>query len=239
MPADTSSANIVSVSGVTHRYSGVLALENVSLSVPRGAFMAIFGPNGAGKSTLGMILGGMLQPTAGQATRPDPADRIALVPEGRRLFGQLSVRDNLILGAYGARASRAESLRRLDEVMVLMPKSIQDGVERQAVTLSGGERQMLALGRALMARPQAIVLDEPSLGLAPVLIDKVYEVLDDLHRKGTTIVVIEQMATWAAAHAQTMAVIDRGRIVYQGAASGDAADAALRAGYVGEAGAVA
>lgn len=229
---------IVSASGVTHRYSGVLALENVSLSVPRGAFMAIFGPNGAGKSTLGMILGGMLQPTSGKVAKADPKERIALVPEGRRLFGQLSVRDNLILGGYGAKASRAETLRRLDDVMRLMPRSIQDGIERQAVTLSGGERQMVALGRALMAQPQAIVLDEPSLGLAPVLIDKVYEVLDGLNRQGTTIVVIEQMATWAATHAQTMAVIDRGRIVYQGAASGEAADAALRAGYVGEATAV-
>ena len=229
---------IVEVRGVSHRYSGVLALHEVSLAVPRGSFMAIFGPNGAGKSTLGLILGGMLKPSSGEVRRPDPAARIALVPEGRRLFGQLSVHDNLMLGGYGAKASRHETRRRIEEVLLLMPQSIRDGLERPAVTLSGGERQMLALGRALMARPDAIVLDEPSLGLAPVLIDRVYEVLADLHAGGTTILVIEQMATHAIEHAQSMAVLDRGRIAYRGAATGEAAERALRAGYVGDAASV-
>lgn len=225
---------IVETRAVSHRYSGVLALQDVSLSIPRGAFLGIFGPNGAGKSTLGLVLGGMLEPSSGEVRRPDMQARIALVPEGRRLFGQLSVRENLMLGGYGARIDARETQRRIAEVLELMPQSIRDGQQRPAVTLSGGERQMLALGRALMARPHAIVLDEPSLGLAPVLIDKVYEVLSALHAAGTTIVVIEQMATHAIEFAKTMAVLNRGRIEYEGPVSGPAAEQALRAGYVGE-----
>ena len=226
---------IVEARSVTHRYSGVLALHEVTLGVPRGIFMAIFGPNGAGKSTLGLVLGGMLRPTQGEVKLSAHECRIALVPEGRRLFGQLSVRDNLMLGGYGARAGRKEIQRRMEGVLALMPQSIRDGLERAAVTLSGGERQMLALGRALMADPDAIVLDEPSLGLAPVMIERTYEVLAQLHGGGTTIVVIEQMATHAIEYASTMAVLDRGRLVYQGTVAGDAAERALRAGYVGDA----
>ena len=235
MNVAASQVSMIEVRGVTHRYSGVLALQDVSMTVPRGEFMAIFGPNGAGKSTLGLLLGGMLEPTGGSVVRTDPSRRIALVPEGRRLFGQLTVRENLMLGGYSVKSGRKATQIRMDRVLSLMPQSICDGLSRAAVTLSGGERQMLALGRALMSEPDAIVLDEPSLGLAPVMIERSYEVLSGLHAAGTTIVVIEQMATHAIEYARTMTVLDRGRVAYLGAATGEAAERALRAGYVGEA----
>ncbi|MFT3818885.1 MAG: ATP-binding cassette domain-containing protein [Rubrivivax sp.] len=224
---------IVEAIDVTHRYAGVLALDRLSIAIARGSFSGIFGPNGAGKSTLSQVLGGMLVPTAGRVTRSSGA-RMALVPEGRRLFGQLSVRENLILGAFANKEGKARTQQRFDEVLALMPASIVQGLARPAVTLSGGERQMLALGRALMSRPDVIVLDEPSLGLAPVMIDRVYEVLSALHRGGATVVVVEQMATHAMDYVDTLFVLDRGRLAYQGPMTGDAAQQALRSGYIGE-----
>jgi branched-chain amino acid transport system ATP-binding protein len=219
--------------GVTHRYAGVLALDGISLRIERGSFSGVFGPNGAGKSTLSLVLGGMLTPTNGSVTRHGGV-RLALVPEGRRLFGQLPVRENLMLGAFAVKESRAQTQARFDEVLQLMPASIAEGLARPAVTLSGGERQMLALGRALMCKPDVVLLDEPSLGLAPVMIDRVYEVLSALHKKGATIVVIEQMATHAMEYVDTMFVLDRGRLAYQGPMSGEVAENALKAGYIGE-----
>jgi len=225
---------VLAAQGITHRYGGVLALQEVSLGIARASFSAILGPNGAGKSTLALLLGGMLEPTSGRVLRTDATVRVGLVPEGRRLFGQLSVRENLLLGGYGAKLDRRTIASRMDEVLTIMPRSLQEALARPAVTLSGGERQMLALGRALMARPDVILLDEPSLGLAPVLIDKIYEVLVELHRQGTTIVVIEQMGTHALEHASALVVLQRGRVVHEGPATGAAAEEALRSGYVGE-----
>jgi len=224
---------IVETFGVTHRYAGVLALDNISLRIERGSFAGVFGPNGAGKSTLSLVLGGMLAPTQGRVVSAGGV-RLALVPEGRRLFGQLSVRENLQLGAFALKEGRAQVNARLDEVLKLMPSSIRDGLARPAVTLSGGERQMLALGRALMCKPDVVLLDEPSLGLAPVMIERVYEVLSALHAKGATIVVIEQMATHAMDYVDSMFVLDRGRLAYQGPMTGEAAERALKAGYIGE-----
>src|SRR5205823_9654452 len=115
------------------RYSGVLALHDVTLAIARGSFSAILGPNGAGKSTLALVLGGMLEPTSGRVLRPDAKARVCLVPEGRRLFGQLSVRENLLLGGYGAGLDRRAIRARIDEVLELMPRSIQEAVEPPAL----------------------------------------------------------------------------------------------------------
>ena len=236
----------IAVSNIVHRYAAVLALNDVSLEVPAGSFTAVLGPNGAGKSTLAQILCGVMHPSRGTVevdgvAHTKPARRafvdkgIVLVPEGRRLFGQLSVRENLVLGAYGARCGRAQTLQRLADTLELMPRSVQDGQDRAAATLSGGEQQMLALGRAIMAAPRAIVMDEPSLGLAPILIDKVYDVLGQLNATGVTVVVIEQVAAHAMRHARSMTVLDRGTIAYSGSVTDAAAAEALQVGYLGHA----
>jgi branched-chain amino acid transport system ATP-binding protein len=233
-------------SDIVHRYAAVLALQGVSLEIEAGSFTAVLGPNGAGKSTLAQILCGNIQPSQGKVVvdggaasgkrhRPFIEQGVVLVPEGRRLFGQLSCRENLILGAYGVHCGRAETQRRLESTLDLMPQAIRDGQQRAAATLSGGEQQMLALGRAMMAAPRAIVIDEPSLGLAPILIDKVYQVLAQLNDTGVTVVVIEQVAAHAMRHARSMTVLDRGRISYAGSVDDQSAAQALQAGYLGRA----
>ena len=231
----------LSARGIVHRYGGVLALDNVSLDIGRGQFVSVLGTNGAGKSTLGLILSGAIAPSKGTVLngeeRPAPRDKlmagVALVPEGRRLFGQLTVRENLLLGGYGAGVPENEAKSLMEEVLGGLPKALREDPSRFAATLSGGEQQMLAIGRALMARPKVLIIDEPSMGLAPILIEQVYSVLRRLHRADTTIVLMEQMATHAVRHSDMLIVLERGRIVYQGAPQGDAANAALIAGYIG------
>ena len=236
----------IEVDDVVHRYAAVLALDGVSLRVERGSFTTVLGPNGAGKSTLAKIMCGVIRPTSGSllidgVAQAQPGRRafidqgVVLVPEGRRLFGQLSVRENLSLGAFGARCSGPEMQRRLERTLELMPQRVKDGQDRAAATLSGGEQQMLALGRAMMAAPRTIVMDEPSLGLAPILIDKVYEVLSQLNAEGVTVVVIEQIAAHALRYSKGLTVLDRGRVVYAGSAQDAAAAEALEVGYLGHA----
>jgi branched-chain amino acid transport system ATP-binding protein len=239
----SASSTLLSVKGVMHRYDGVLALDGVDLEIPAGGFIAVLGPNGAGKSTLAQIVSGALRPERGRLflSGDDVTGRagrqglvnagVALIPEGRRLFGQLTVEENLMLGAYGK--PRAERQARIDKVYELMPEAVRKGKDRAAVTLSGGEQQMLAVGRALMAAPRAIIVDEPSLGLAPILTDRVYEVLAGLRREGVAVVVFEQLATHAMKHADEIVVIDHGRISFRGSVDDDATAEALRIGYLG------
>jgi branched-chain amino acid transport system ATP-binding protein len=225
--------------GLTHRYGAVLALDNVSVEVPIGGFVAVLGANGAGKSTLGLILAGALAPTKG-TVRCGGHNALALgkgisiVPEGRRLFGQLSIRENLLLGGCGGpKSSRAVMRARMEELLKQLPKTLQDDPERKAATLSGGEQQMLAIGRALMSDPQLLVIDEPSLGLAPILVEQVYDTLRSLNKRGVTIVLLEQMAMHAIQNADQLLVLDRGRLIYQGTPHGEEARDALIAGYIG------
>lgn len=236
----------ITIDNVVHRYDAVLALNGVSLHVEPGAFVTVLGPNGAGKSTLAKVLCGVIRPTSGSVTvdgvRQDTPGRrafidqgVVLVPEGRRLFGQMSIRENLMLGAFGARCGGAEMQRRLERTLALMPQRVRDDTRRAAATLSGGEQQMLALGRAMMAAPRTIVMDEPSLGLAPILIDKVYEVLAQLNAQGVTVVVIEQVAVHAMRYSKALTVLDHGRVVYAGSAHDAAAGQALKVGYLGRA----
>ncbi len=232
---------VLSAQDVQHRYGGVLALDNVSVDIGKGSFVSVLGSNGAGKSTLAMILSGLMHPSAGKVSANGAPlngsareQRISLVPEGRRLFGQLSVRENLLLGGYAAGASREEIAARIKVVAGRLPKAVRDDLGRAAATLSGGEQQMLAIGRALMAEPQTLIIDEPSMGLAPILIKQVYEQLADLHDKGVTILLMEQMATNAVRHSDRMIILDRGRVVYSGPPTGDEANAALVSGYIGE-----
>jgi branched-chain amino acid transport system ATP-binding protein len=234
---------LISVSGIEYRYGGVLALQGVDLELPAGGFLAVLGPNGAGKSTLAQIMAGVIRPQRGQlrlegrdmlrkAEREGlVGDGVALIPEGRRLFGQLSVEENLILGAFGQ--TRAETGRGLASTYEMMPKAVRDGRNRSAVTLSGGEQQMLAIGRALMSRPRAIIVDEPSLGLAPVLTDQVYSLFAQLRSTGVAVAVFEQLANNAIGHADLVAIVDRGRVSYRGKARDAATVEALKAGYLG------
>lgn len=237
------SAPLISASGIEHRFDGVLALQGVDLDLVAGGFLAVLGPNGAGKSTLAQIMAGALRPQKGQLQLEGRdvlrkagregfvGDGIALIPEGRRLFGQLSVEENLVLGAFGQ--SRAETVRRLAATYEMMPQAVRDGRLRAAVTLSGGEQQMLAIGRALMARPRALLVDEPSLGLAPVLTDQVYRLFARLRESGVAVTVFEQLANNAIGYADRIAIIDRGQISYRGEARASATVAALKAGYLG------
>ncbi|WP_342363643.1 ABC transporter ATP-binding protein [Terrarubrum flagellatum] len=235
-------APMLAARNIVHRYGGVLALNDVSLEVSRGEFVSVLGANGAGKTTLGLIMSGAMAPTSGEVAcdgspagrRDKPLRGVSIVPEGRRLFGQLTVRENLLLGGYGAGASDAEMRERMSEILASLPKALRDDPGRFAATLSGGEQQMLAIGRALMARPRALIIDEPSMGLAPILIEQVYATLTRLRREGLTIVLFEQMATQAVRHSDRLVVLERGRVVYSGSPRSDAAGAALLAGYIGK-----
>lgn len=244
---ETTGELAIQANKLTHRYSGVLAVDDLSIDIALGSFSAVLGSNGAGKSTLAQILSGMLKPTAGTVRYAglDPStvrlgrglirSRVCLVPEGRRLFGQLTIEENLILGGFGVGLNRAQTRQRMQETIEILPPGLREGMRsRLAGTLSGGERQMLALGRALMADPNIIIIDEPSMGLAPLLIHKVYEVLTTLNQRGVTIVVVEQQATHAIRSADTIHVMERARLIYSGPANTAAAEQALRSGFVSE-----
>jgi branched-chain amino acid transport system ATP-binding protein len=229
---------------VSHRYNGVLALNKISLQIEKGSFTAILGPNGAGKSTLALILGGMLRPSSGQVFVHD-VDRIkthsgkgfinlgvVLVPEGRRLFNSLSVKENLVLGAYGSGQGKSQILKSYGDVLDFLPE-LKRHLSKPTGLLSGGEQQLVAVARALMARPNTIILDEPSLGLAPKMIERIYEVISALNQRSMTVIVIEQMATYVLQHAKNLMVLDGGIIRYHGPVTSTSANDALKQGYFG------
>ncbi len=239
-----STAPISEARNIRHNYSGVLALDGVSIRIERGSFTAILGPNGAGKSTLAQILGGLLKPSAGEVIfdggqglrgRSLVRQGICLVPEGRRLFGELTIEENLVVAGYGAGLKHKQLRERVAQVAETLPSNLREGMaSRLAMTLSGGERQLLALSRALMSAPRLILLDEPSMGLAPMMVDKVYEILADLHNGGVAVVVIEQIATHALEHADKIYLLSRGQIVYGGPPSDEAVAEAIKLSYVGD-----
>lgn len=239
-------SSIVCVQNVSHRYSGVRALDGVSLSIEPRSFTAILGPNGAGKSTLAHVLAGFLKPSTGDlicdgvhrkfnASRSLIREGICLVPEGRRLFGELTILENLLVAGYGIGMKRKQILEHIQVVSAMLPPALKEGMSsRIAMSLSGGERQLLALCRALMSDPRLIILDEPSMGLAPIMVKKVYEILLEMQRNGAAIVVIEQIATHAIQHADKLYLLSRGRVVYSGPASCVAASEAIQSSYVGQ-----
>jgi branched-chain amino acid transport system ATP-binding protein len=220
-------------------YGAIRALHGVTLSVDEGDFVAILGANGAGKTTTLRAISGTVK-TRGDVLldgsklfrrTPEGMARrgVAHVPEGRGTFATLSVLDNLRLGAWVQRGISARDLAHVYEFFPLL----YERREQQAGTLSGGEQQMLALGRAMMAKPRLLLLDEPSLGLAPIVVAEIFGVLRRMNDSGTTIVVVEQNATLALAAAQHAYVLETGRVVLGGVASDLRQNDAVRQSYLG------
>jgi branched-chain amino acid transport system ATP-binding protein len=234
---------MLEVSNLQVRYQGIEALKGVSFRVPEGKIVALIGANGAGKSSILRTVAGLVRPAGGtillqgNEISRDPVHRITrlgitLVPEGRKVFANLSVLENLAMGAYGR--PRDESYKKdLEGVYTIFPR-LQERLSQRAGTLSGGEQQMLALGRALMASPKLLMMDEPSLGLAPQLVAEVFNVIRRIHAGGTTILLIEQNA-WGALEAADYAyVLETGQVVLEGSGQELLADDGVRRAYLGE-----
>jgi branched-chain amino acid transport system ATP-binding protein len=223
-------------------YGELLALQGVSLAIRPGEMVALVGPNGAGKTTLLKTISGLLVPRAGvirwqnetiSAVAPQRIVEygIALVPEGRRLFAAMTVRENLELGAFTRRAQK-EKNSQIEKIFTLFPRLFERQRQR-AGSLSGGEQQMLALGRALMGLPRLLLLDEPSLGLAPKVVESIMAILGELHRDGMSLLIVEQNVHAVLALAQRAYILEGGRIVDAGEASKLLNDDHVRAAYLG------
>ncbi|WP_405864855.1 ATP-binding cassette domain-containing protein [Streptomyces sp. NBC_00005] len=212
---DRSLQTAVHLDGVDHAYGGVTALRGVDLTVPRGSVIGIVGANGAGKSTLGRILHGTLPPTRGRRSAAGDL-RSALVPEGRALFKTLSVRENLEVAAYAAGIKGAALRARLTETAEWLPPRLRERMGVPAAGLSGGEQQILAVARALMARPDLLIVDEPALGLSPAMVDEVYARIGRLAHDGMTVVLLEQSLGRAASACHEVVVLHEGGIAVRG-----------------------
>jgi branched-chain amino acid transport system ATP-binding protein len=233
---------MLELSGITAGYGEFTALWDVSLRVDAGEAVAVVGPNGAGKTTLMRVISGLVAPRTGRLTfdshdltgRPAYAivgRGIAHVPEGRRVFPALSVEDNLKMGAY-LRAARRHHRESLEQVFALFPV-LAERRRQRAGTMSGGEQQMLAIGRALMSRPKLILLDEPSAGLAPVMVLRVFELVRRVRQEGYTILIVEQNVRQVLALVDRAYLLDVGRIRHEGRAADLADEAFVRKAYVG------
>jgi len=235
----------LSVSGLGASYGAVAALHDVSLEVRPGEIVCVIGGNGAGKTTLLKTIAGVLRPVAGRV-RADGQDiggrpswwvarhGITLVPEGRGVFADQSVRDNLMLGALARPTARDAAAigADLDHALGLFP-ALAGKLELPAGALSGGQQQMLAVARGLMARPRVLLLDEPSLGLAPLLVREIFAAVGRLRAQGVTVLLVEQMAAQALALADRAYVLDRGRIILEGPAREVSENPAVIDAYLG------
>jgi len=233
---------LLEVSAVRARYGAIEALKGVSLTVGEGEVVTLIGSNGAGKSTTLRSIAGLTPAFAGRITYDGeditgvPADEIvtrgiALSPEGRRCFARMTVRENLDLGAYRRRDGAAIASD-LERVFALFPR-LKERADQKAGTMSGGEQQMLAIGRALMASPRLLLLDEPSLGIAPVLVDRIYETISEIHRLGVAILLVEQNASRALDAAGRGYVLETGRVVLTDETSSLRNNPRVREAYLG------
>ena len=223
-------------------YGAIHALKGVSLEVHKGEIVTLIGANGAGKSTTLRTVSGLLAPKSGgifflgENIAGMPAHEIvkhgiSQVPEGRRIFAEMSVQENLEMGAF-TRKDKAGVEKDFEIVYNRFPR-LKERRKQQAGTLSGGEQQMLAMGRALMSRPKLLLLDEPSMGLAPLLIKEIFSIIEDINREGTTVLLVEQNANMALSIAHRAYVMETGRITLQGAAKELAASEDVRKAYLG------
>jgi branched-chain amino acid transport system ATP-binding protein len=232
---------LLDVADIEVRYGAIAALKGISFTVGEGEIVAMLGANGAGKTTTQKTVSGMLRPVAGAITfdgkRIDgiPAHEliglgICHVPEGRHVFPRMTVAENLEMGAFRFKTvDRAD----LDRVLQLFPR-LGERLKQQGGTLSGGEQQMLAIGRALMGKPRLLLLDEPSMGLAPMIVAQIFDIVREINQSGVTVLLVEQNAAQALALADRGYVLETGEIVLEGTGQELLADDRIRAAYLGE-----
>jgi branched-chain amino acid transport system ATP-binding protein len=231
------------VSGLRVAYGGIQAVKGVSFEVRGGELVSLIGANGAGKTTTLKAITG-IQPVAdgqieylgrsikGQGPWDLVKQGLVMVPEGRGVFARMTIVENLQMGAF-VRDDTAEIAADIDKVFAIFPR-LKERAKQLAGTMSGGEQQMLAMGRALMAQPKVLLLDEPSMGLSPIMVDKIFEVVNDIHQRGTTVLLVEQNASRALGLANRGYVMDSGEVTMSGEAKALLADPKVRAAYLGE-----
>ncbi|MGY2703948.1 ABC transporter ATP-binding protein [Nocardioides sp. HB32] len=233
---------LLEVEGLCVNYGHIEAIRDISFTVEEGSVVTLIGANGAGKTTTMKTLSGLRRVRAGRVvfdgneiTHLPPYERVKLglsqSPEGRGIFPGMTVRENLDMGAY-ARKDKAGVAADLDRALGLFPR-LQERIAQVAGTLSGGEQQMLAIGRALMARPRVVLLDEPSMGLAPKLIQQIFSIIKEINAQGTTVLLVEQNAAQALKAADEAYVLETGEIVRSGTGAQLAGDESVRAAYLG------
>ncbi len=234
---------MLEVSDLNVFYGSIHALQGISFSVSQGEIVTLIGANGAGKSTTLRCISGIVRARSGeisfrgQRLNTAPAHKIvemgiSHVPEGRQVFPNLTVMENLLMGAY-TRKDRGGIKASLEEVMGRFPR-LRERAGQMAGTLSGGEQQMLAMGRGLMSKPSLLILDEPSMGLSPVLVEEIFQIIRTINQQGTTVLLVEQNAYMALQVASRAYVLETGRIVFSGNAADVQADPRVRSAYLGE-----
>jgi branched-chain amino acid transport system ATP-binding protein len=238
------SAPVLEVADLVTAYGKIEALRGVSLSVAPGSITCLLGPNGAGKTTLMMTATGLLKPRrgsirfagaelTGRAPHEIVARGVALVPENRLVFPTMTVTDNLAAGAY-QRRDKVEIAQDVERMFARFPR-LKERSQQQAGTLSGGEQQMLAVARALMSRPKLLLMDEPSLGLAPLVVEEIFRIVTELNKDGTTIFLVEQNAHMALQVAHHFYLMEQGRVTFSGTPGQVAEDDVIRRAYLGSA----
>jgi len=238
----TQSKTVLKVSGLKVAYGGIQAVKGVSFEVNEGELVSLIGANGAGKTTTLKAITG-IQPVGsgdieylgklikGQGAWDLVKQGLVMVPEGRGVFSRMSITENLQMGAFVRDDAEIEA--DIEKVFTIFPR-LKERRHQLAGTMSGGEQQMLAMGRALMARPKVLLMDEPSMGLSPIMVDKIFEVVGDIHRQGTTILLVEQNASRALQLADRGYVMESGEITMSGEAKALLSDPKVRAAYLGE-----
>ncbi len=233
---------MLKIENLVVRYGMIEAIKGISFHVNDGEIVTLIGSNGAGKTTTMHAISGLIKPHSGTITLDDqdlikmPAHKIitqglAQVPEGRRVFAEQTVKENLLLGAYH-RKDKDEILNNLEYVFELFPR-LKEREKQLAGTLSGGEQQMLAMGRALMAKPKILLLDEPSMGLSPLLVKEIFRIIQEINKKGTTVLLVEQNAKMALAIADRAYVLETGKITLEGTGEELSASEQVRKAYLG------
>jgi branched-chain amino acid transport system ATP-binding protein len=237
------SQTLLKVSGLKVAYGGIQAVKGVDFEVREGELVTLIGSNGAGKTTTMKAITGLLPLNAGEIEYLGQSIRgrgawdlvkqgLAMVPEGRGVFTRMSIAENLMMGAH-IRRDKAGIAQDMERVYTIFPR-LKERSGQLAGTMSGGEQQMLAMGRALMSRPKVLLMDEPSMGLSPIMVDKIFEVVREVHRQGVTILLVEQNASRALEIADRGYVMESGVISMAGAASEMLNDPKVRAAYLGE-----
>ena len=237
------SATVLDIKDLHVSYGGIKAVKGISLTVNEGELIALIGANGAGKTTTLKAISALLKPTTGTiAYQGKPLSGVAsfqlverglvMVPEGRGVFGQLTIEENLAMGAY-VRNDKAQIALEIEQIFALFPR-LKERRKQSAGTLSGGEQQMLAMGRAMLSKPKLLLLDEPSMGLAPLMVDKIFETVNTISRQGVTILLVEQNAKRALEAAHRAYVRESGEITVSGDAKALLDDPKVKAAYLGE-----